>query len=66
MPDTPFTLNPHGLILEIILSKGKANVISAVDSRELNRMWEAFLDNPQQRFAILTGKGEKFFSCMIA
>ena len=66
MPDTPFTLNPHGLILEIILSKGKANVISAVDSRELNRMWEAFRDNPQQRFAILTGKGEKFFSCMIA
>ena len=62
MPDTPFTLNPHGLILEIILSKGKANVISAVDSRELNRMWEAFRDNPQQRFAILTGKGEKFFS----
>ena len=57
MPDTPFTLNPHGLILEIILSKGKANVISAVDSRELNRMWEAFRDNPQQRFAILTGKG---------
>ena len=57
----PFTLNSSGPILEITLSKGKANVISAADSRELNRMWEAFRDNPEQRFAIITGKGEKFF-----
>jgi enoyl-CoA hydratase/carnithine racemase len=61
MPDSPFTLNPRDSILEITLCKGKANVISAEDSRELNRMWEAFRDNPEQRFAILTGKGEKFF-----
>ena len=61
MPDSPFTLNPRDSILEITLCKGKANVISAEDSRELNRMWEAFRDNPVQRFAILTGKGEKFF-----
>ncbi|SVB23389.1 uncharacterized protein METZ01_LOCUS176243, partial [marine metagenome] len=55
MPDSPFTLNPRDSILEITLCKGKANVISAEDSRELNRMWEAFRDNPEQRFAILTG-----------
>ena len=61
MPEAPFTLNNRGPILEITLSKGKANVISAADSRELNEMWEAFRDNPVQRFAILTGKGEKFF-----
>ena len=61
MHDTPFTLNPCGSILEITLSNGKANVISAEDSRELNRMWEDFRDNPEQRFAIITGKGEKFF-----
>ena len=60
-PDVPFILSSRGSILEITLSKGKANVISAEDSRELNRMWEAFRDNPEQRFAILTGKGEKFF-----
>ena len=60
MPDSPFTLNPRDSILEITLCKGKANVISAEDSRELNRMWEAFRDNPEQRFAILTGKGEIF------
>ena len=61
MAEAPFTLNHRGPILEITLSKGKANVISAADSRELNGMWEAFRDNPEQRFAILTGKGEKFF-----
>jgi crotonobetainyl-CoA hydratase len=61
MPDVPFILSSRGSILEITLSKGKANVISAEDSRELNRMWEAFRDNPEQRFAIITGKGEKFF-----
>ncbi|MDP7174952.1 MAG: enoyl-CoA hydratase-related protein, partial [SAR324 cluster bacterium] len=61
MSDTPFTLNPRDPILEITLSKGKANVISAEDSRQLNRMWEDFRDNPEQRFGILTGKGEKFF-----
>ena len=61
MAEAPFTLNHRGPILEITLSKGKANVISAVDSRELNGMWEAFRDNPEQRFAVLTGKGEKFF-----
>ncbi|MDG1488302.1 MAG: enoyl-CoA hydratase-related protein, partial [SAR324 cluster bacterium] len=61
MSDTPFTLNPRDPILEITLSKGKANVISAEDSRQLNLMWEDFRDNPEQRFGILTGKGEKFF-----
>ena len=65
MPEAPFTLNNRGPILEITLSKGKANVISAADSRELNEMWEAFRDNPEQRFAILTGKGEKFFCFLI-
>ena len=62
MSDKPFVLNQRGPVLEITLSKGKANAISAEDSRKMNRMWEAFRDNPEQRFAILTGKGEKFFS----
>ena len=61
MAEAPFVLNPRGPILEVTLSKGKANAISAEDSRELNHMWEAFRDHPEQRFAILTGKGEKFF-----
>ena len=61
MTDAPFTINTRDSILEVTLSKGKANVISAEDSRQLNRMWEEFRDNPDQRFGILTGKGDKFF-----
>ena len=61
MADAPFTINTRDSILEVTLSKGKANVISAEDSRQLNRMWEEFRDNPDQRFGILTGKGDKFF-----
>ena len=62
MSDLPFFLNQVGAVLEITLSKDKANAISAEDSRKLNRMWETFRDDPEIRFAILTGKGEKFFS----
>ena len=62
MSDSPFVLNQVGTVMEITLSKGKANAISAEDSRKLNRVWETFRDDPEMRFAILTGKGEKFFS----
>ena len=62
MSDSPFVLNQVGPVLEITLSKGKANAISAEDSREMNRMWERFRNDTEMRFAILTGKGEKFFS----
>jgi len=62
MSDIPFTIKTRDSILEVTLCKGKANVISASDSRELNIMWENFRDNSDQRFAIITGNGEKFFS----
>tara|TARA_Y100001970_G_scaffold217707_1_gene266736 strand:+ start:242 stop:1024 length:783 start_codon:yes stop_codon:yes gene_type:complete len=62
MKENPFTLKTRNSIIEVTLSKGKANVLSAKDSRELNIIWENFRDNPDQRFAIITGKGEKFFS----
>ena len=60
MPEA-FELKEQGHVLEVTLCRGKANTITAEDSRELNRMWESFRDNEAQRFAILTGKGEKFF-----
>ena len=62
MSDIPFTIKTRDSILEVALCKGKANVVSAADSRELNIMWENFRDNSDQRFAIITGNGEKFFS----
>lgn len=61
MPEA-FKLKEHGNILEVTLCRGKANTITAEDSRQLNRIWEEFRDHANQRFAILTGKGEKFFS----
>lgn len=60
--EKPFTSEVRGSILEVTLCKGKANAISAADSRELSAHWASFRDNPDQRIAILTGQGEKFFS----
>ena len=57
MPEA-FELKEQGRVLEVTLCRGKANTITAEDSRELNRMWESFRDNEAQRFGILTGKGE--------
>ncbi|KAA3619225.1 MAG: carnitinyl-CoA dehydratase [Proteobacteria bacterium] len=62
MTELPFTTNRNDSILEVTLCKGKANAISAADSRALSRLWADFRDDPELRFAILTGAGEKFFS----
>ena len=55
MSNSPFVLNQVGTVMEITLSKGKANAISAEDSLKLNQVWETFRDDPEMRFAILTG-----------
>ncbi len=61
-PDLPYRTTVNGPVLEVTLSKGKANAISAADSRALSRLWAEFRDDDTLRFAILTGAGEKFFS----
>ena len=61
MPEA-FEVQQRGSVLEVTLCRGKANTITAEDSRQLNFVWEGFRDHPNQRFAILTGRGEKFFS----
>ncbi len=62
MSELPFTTERRGAVLEVTLCKGKANAISAADSRALSRLWAEFRDDDALRFAILTGAGEKFFS----
>jgi crotonobetainyl-CoA hydratase len=52
----------EGPILEITLDRPKANAIDLPASRRLNRIFQAFRDEPQVRIAIVTGAGEKFFS----
>jgi crotonobetainyl-CoA hydratase len=51
-----------GAILEITLDRPKANAIDLAASRRLNAIVQAFRDDPELRFAIVTGSGEKFFS----
>ena len=54
-----------GAILEVTLDRPKANAIDLAASRRLNAIFTAFRDDPQLRFAIVTGTGEKFFSPVI-
>lgn len=61
-PDLPYRTTVNGPVLEVTLCKGKANAISAADSRALSQLWADFRDDDTLRFAILTGAGEKFFS----
>jgi crotonobetainyl-CoA hydratase len=51
-----------GAILEVTLDRPKANAIDLAASRRLNAIFTAFRDDPELRFAIITGTGEKFFS----
>jgi len=56
------TTSLDGKVLEITLDRPKANAIDAATSRELSNAFVAFMADPVQRVAILTGGGEKFFS----
>ena len=56
------TTSLDGKVLEIILDRPKANAIDAATSRELSNTFVAFMSDPTQRVAIMTGGGEKFFS----
>lgn len=49
-------------ILEVIIDRPKANAIDFATSRALGEVFSAFRDDPDQRVALLTGGGEKFFS----
>jgi crotonobetainyl-CoA hydratase len=55
-------ISRNGQILEIVLDRPKANALDAPSSREMERIFADFRDDPNLRVAILTGAGEKFFS----
>jgi len=56
------TTSLDGKVLEITLDRPKANAIDAATSREMSNAFVAFMADPVQRVAILTGGGERFFS----
>jgi crotonobetainyl-CoA hydratase len=55
-------LSAEGAVLEVTIDRPKANAIDLKASRRLNRVFEEFRDDPKLRVAIVTGKGERFFS----
>src|ERR1700743_3141177 len=51
-----------GAILEVRVTRPKANAIALAASRRLNDIFTTFRDDPQLRVAIVTGAGDRFFS----
>ena len=51
----------EGGILEVTLDRPKANAIDARTSQAMGEVFKSFRDDPEQRVAIITGGGEKFF-----
>jgi crotonobetainyl-CoA hydratase len=51
-----------GAVFEIVLDRPKVNAIDAATSRELNRVFTDFRDDPTLRVAIISGAGGKVFS----
>lgn len=52
----------NGPVLEITLDRPKANAIDSATSRLLGEVFTAFRDSEEERVAIVTGAGERFFS----
>ena len=51
----------EGGILEVTLDRPKANAIDARTSQAMGEVFKSFRYDPEQRVAIITGGGEKFF-----
>ena len=51
-----------GRILKVTLDRPKANAIDTITSRAMGDVFASFRDDPDLRVAVLTARGEKFFS----
>ncbi len=61
MSDKPIKVTEHGHVLEVVLDRPKANAIDLGTSRLMGETFAAFRDNDEQRVAIITGGGDRFF-----
>lgn len=61
MKDDAVITRSEGAVLEVVLTRPKANAIDAPTSRKLGEVFANFRDNSSLRVAIITGAGEKFF-----
>ncbi len=62
MSEPPFILRRDGAVLEVLLTRPKANAIDAATSRQLGEVFAEFRDDPGLRVAILGSALERFFS----
>ena len=62
MTDAPFHVAHGAAVLEVTLSRGKANAIDAATSRLLGETFAGFRDDPALRVAILASANPRFFS----
>jgi crotonobetainyl-CoA hydratase len=62
MSDAPYTTARNGGVLEVTLTRGKANAIDAATSRQLGETFAAFRDDPSMRVAIVASANPRFFS----
>jgi crotonobetainyl-CoA hydratase len=62
MTDAPFNVARDGGILEVTLTRGKANAVDATTSRLLGDTFARFRDDPELRVAILASANPRFFS----
>ena len=53
---------PYGAVLLITLNRPKANAIDAKTSHAMGEAFINFANDPDQRVAVITGSGERFFS----
>lgn len=59
--DGPILTRTEGAILEVTLSRGKANAIDLATSRIMGEVFRDFRDDDALRVCILRAEGEKFF-----
>ena len=62
MTDAPFQVARNGAVLEVTLTRGKANAIDAATSRLLGETFARFRDDPDLRVAIIASANPRFFS----
>src|ERR1700733_11528454 len=51
-----------GAVLEVTIDRPKANALDRSASLRLNEVFTSFRDDPELRVAIVTGRGDRFFS----
>ncbi len=62
MSEPPFRFSRSGAVLEVTLTRGKANAIDAETSRLLGGVFARFRDDPDLRVALLASGNPRFFS----